>query len=67
MQNEEGKCGTKEDNRWREGWKEEGKPQGRLSLFVFPLPSTGQTVTRKTEARVKEERVGIREGEMENN
>lgn len=25
-----------------------GKPQGRLSLFVFPLPSTGQTVTRKT-------------------
>ncbi len=29
--------------------EEEEKPQGRLSLFVFPLPSTGQTVTRKTE------------------
>lgn len=33
----------------------EKKPKGRLSLFVFPLPSTGQTVTRKTEGRVGEE------------
>lgn len=41
--------------------EEEEKPQGRLSLFVFPLPSAGQTVTRKTEGRVGEE------GEMENN
>lgn len=32
-------------------WEE--KPQGRLSLFVFPLPSTGQTVTRKTEGKVR--------------
>ena len=29
--------------------EEEEKPQGRLSLFVFPLPSAGKTVTRKTQ------------------
>lgn len=32
----------KRGNRRREqGVEEEEKPQGRLSLFVFPLPSTG--------------------------
>lgn len=39
----EGKHGGEEErNRRRErGEEEEEKPQGRLSLFVFPLPSTG--------------------------
>lgn len=42
----------------------EEKPQGRLSLFVFPLPSAEQTVTRMTEVRARE---GRREVKMENN
>ena len=48
-------CEREERGRER---KQEEKPQGRLSPFVFPLPSTGKTVTRKRERRV---------GEVENN
>lgn len=53
--------------RGREEWENlgGGGPQGRLSLFLFPLSSTGLTVTRKTERKMGEE--GQREAEMENN
>lgn len=45
----------------------EGGPQGRLSLFVFPLPSTGQTVTRKRGKSERRRRTeGLREAAMEN-
>lgn len=46
-------------------WEE--KPQGRLSLFVFPLPSTGQTVTRKTRGKSeRRRREGLQEAKREN-
>ena len=40
-ESEEGKYGIEEQKEKEEEEEEEEKPQGRLSLFVFPLPSTG--------------------------
>lgn len=47
--------GSQRRGEWEWGGVWEEKPQGRLSLFVFPLPSTGQSHEEDREKGEEEE------------